>query len=262
MGASLALAASVAGCRWEKREIRPFAKRPADRVPGEPQQFATTMDMAGSALGLLVTCVDGRPIKVEGNPRAPVEPRGDQRLRPGGHPGALRSRPQQGDHPADRRPRGGPQLGRVFRLRPRAFCASSRKNGGEGLRVLSEASSSPTLERMRGELLKAVPEGEMACLRADSAVGRTSGDSEELFLRPDVRPTSTRRCLPGCGHLRIASRLVRNARDFASGRDAAAGRDEPALCGREHVFAHRRRGRSSSGAAVQGHCRGGQSAGP
>ena len=70
MGASLALA-GVAGCRWEKREIRPFAKRPADRVPGEFQRFATTMDMAGERLGLLVTCVDGRPIKVEGNPKHP-----------------------------------------------------------------------------------------------------------------------------------------------------------------------------------------------
>ena len=29
------------------------------------------MDLGGSALGLLVTCVDGRPIKVEGNPRHP-----------------------------------------------------------------------------------------------------------------------------------------------------------------------------------------------
>jgi len=70
MGASLALA-GAAGCRWEKREIRPFAKRPADRTPGEFQRFATTMDVAGSALGLLVTCVDGRPIKVEGNPEHP-----------------------------------------------------------------------------------------------------------------------------------------------------------------------------------------------
>ena len=70
MGSSLALA-GAAGCRWEKREIRPFAKRPADRVPGEPQKFATTMDLAGSALGLLVTCIDGRPIKVEGNPKHP-----------------------------------------------------------------------------------------------------------------------------------------------------------------------------------------------
>ena len=29
------------------------------------------MDLSGSAIGLLVTCVDGRPIKVEGNPEHP-----------------------------------------------------------------------------------------------------------------------------------------------------------------------------------------------
>ena len=27
------------------------------------------MDMSGTVLGLMVTCVDGRPIKVEGNPK-------------------------------------------------------------------------------------------------------------------------------------------------------------------------------------------------
>ena len=71
MGASLALA-GASGCRWEKREIRPLAKRPATRTPGEPERYATVMDMAGGALGLLVTCVDGRPIKIEGNPEHPA----------------------------------------------------------------------------------------------------------------------------------------------------------------------------------------------
>ena len=70
MGASLVLA-GAASCRWEKREILPFDKRPANRTPGKFERFATTLDMGGAALGLMVTCVDGRPIKIEGNPKHP-----------------------------------------------------------------------------------------------------------------------------------------------------------------------------------------------
>src|SRR3990172_7741161 len=71
MGASLALA-GVGGCRYERAEILPFSNRPADRTPGKPERFATAMDLAGSAVGLVVTCVDGRLIKIEGNPDHPA----------------------------------------------------------------------------------------------------------------------------------------------------------------------------------------------
>ena len=70
MGASFALA-GVAGCEAKKQELLPFAHRPEGRVPGKPQRYATAMDLSGHAIGLLVTCVDGRPIKIEGNPLHP-----------------------------------------------------------------------------------------------------------------------------------------------------------------------------------------------
>ena len=49
----------------------PFATRPEGRTPGKPERYATAMDLAGNAIGLLVTCVDGRPTKIEGNPLHP-----------------------------------------------------------------------------------------------------------------------------------------------------------------------------------------------
>ena len=70
MGASLALAGLTA-CRWPKEEIVPFAHRPEGRTPGVPQRFATSMEIDGVALGMLVTSFDGRPIKAEGNPLHP-----------------------------------------------------------------------------------------------------------------------------------------------------------------------------------------------
>ena len=66
MGASLAMAGLTA-CRWPKEEIVPFAHRPEGRTPGVPERFATSMELGGAALGMVVTSFDGRPIKAEGN---------------------------------------------------------------------------------------------------------------------------------------------------------------------------------------------------
>ena len=71
MGASLGVA-GLAACRWPKETILPFAHRPEDRIPGVPQQYATAMELAGAAVGLLVTSYDGRPVKIEGNPLHPT----------------------------------------------------------------------------------------------------------------------------------------------------------------------------------------------
>jgi molybdopterin-containing oxidoreductase family iron-sulfur binding subunit len=71
MGASMGLAGMVgAGCiRKPTQYILPYTQRPEDLVPGESRYFATTAQVGGSVLGLLVESMDGRPIKVEGNPR-------------------------------------------------------------------------------------------------------------------------------------------------------------------------------------------------
>lgn len=71
MGASLAMA-GLAGCRWEKETIAPFAVRPANRIPGVPQKFATSIELGGSLRPLIVTAYDGRPIKVEGHREHPA----------------------------------------------------------------------------------------------------------------------------------------------------------------------------------------------
>ncbi len=70
MGASVALA-GVSGCRWEDEKISPSVSRPDGLIPGMPQKYATCMELSGQAESLLVTCMDGRPIKVEGNPDSP-----------------------------------------------------------------------------------------------------------------------------------------------------------------------------------------------
>jgi Fe-S-cluster-containing dehydrogenase component len=72
MGASAALAGATAttGCiRKPREEILPFNERPEDLIPGKPLFYASAMPELGSALGLMVESQDGRPTKIEGNPR-------------------------------------------------------------------------------------------------------------------------------------------------------------------------------------------------
>jgi molybdopterin-containing oxidoreductase family iron-sulfur binding subunit len=74
MGASMALAGvSLAGCRrYPEEHIAPFASRPDGRTPGVSERYATGMNLGGVAAGLLVSQYDGRPIKIEGNPLHPI----------------------------------------------------------------------------------------------------------------------------------------------------------------------------------------------
>ena len=164
MGASFALA-GVAGCEAKKHELLPFANRPEGRVPGEPQRFATSFDLNGHAVGLLVTCVDGRPIKVEGNPLHP------QSL--GASSGLAQSvvltlydpdrsqYPVEAGNPDSITHGGGATEGdkwSKFDAMLTQKVAELKQRNGAGLCVLTEATSSPTLERLRQQLLTQMPE--------------------------------------------------------------------------------------------------------
>jgi molybdopterin-containing oxidoreductase family iron-sulfur binding subunit len=67
-GAALALAS----CGPPREEIVPYVNMPERQIPGVPLQFATALALAGYARGVVVSSVDGRPIKIEGNPRHPA----------------------------------------------------------------------------------------------------------------------------------------------------------------------------------------------
>ena len=155
MGASLALA-GVSGCRWEKREIRPFAVRPGNRVPGVPEHFATAMDLGGVAQGLLVTAVDGRPIKIEGNPHHPQNRGATDAI---AQAAVLQLYDPDRNVPVLETTSQGPvtRTWDQFAHFAQEHFAALRKDQGRGLAVLSEASSSPTLAAMQVRLLKAFP---------------------------------------------------------------------------------------------------------
>jgi MoCo/4Fe-4S cofactor protein with predicted Tat translocation signal len=68
MGASMALAGVGACRRYEKEEIIPLARRPEDQVPGTTRQYATAFELGGAGHAMLATSYEGRPIKLDGNP--------------------------------------------------------------------------------------------------------------------------------------------------------------------------------------------------
>jgi len=72
LGGSLALA-GLGGCNQRPREqILPYVTSPRELTPGLPLDYATSMELDGFAVGLLVKSHEGRPTKVEGNPLHPA----------------------------------------------------------------------------------------------------------------------------------------------------------------------------------------------
>ncbi len=153
MGASMALA-GLTGCRWPKEKIVPYAARPDGLVPGTPQQFATCMELGGVGMGLLATSYDRRPVKIEGNPSHPDS---------GGAATALAQAALLELYDPDRsRALTHREEETVKHPSWNAFASFAKTNlaeldGGEGLCFLSEATSSPSVHRLRGKLHEAFP---------------------------------------------------------------------------------------------------------
>ncbi len=152
MGASMAFA-GLTGCRWPAEEIVPFAHRSADRVPGVPQYFATAIELAGSALGMVVTSFDGRPIKAEGNPEHPDSL------------GALTATTQAlilEMYDPDRSRQSVQRLGGQDFLRTwvefQGAAGSMFGSDGTGVAVLAAPSSSPSRKKMRQAFETRFPE--------------------------------------------------------------------------------------------------------
>src|SRR5712675_1491503 len=73
MGASVALAGfGVSSCRRPELHLVPFTKTVEWTIPGKFLYYATAMPRRSGGIPLIATTVDGRPIKLEGNPLHPA----------------------------------------------------------------------------------------------------------------------------------------------------------------------------------------------
>ena len=140
MGASLALA-GLSGCVIQPPEkIVPYVRPVEGMLPGKALFLATAMSLGGVATGVLAKAYEGRPVKIEGNPDHP----GSR-----GATDVLAQASLLGMYDPDRSQevtyRGGPKTWEGFMGELRAAIEENRKDGGAGVRFLTETVTSPTL---------------------------------------------------------------------------------------------------------------------
>jgi MoCo/4Fe-4S cofactor protein with predicted Tat translocation signal len=151
-GASLALAGLTACSRQPLEKIVPYVEQPEQLVPGRPLYYATTLTQGGYGTGVLVESHEGRPTKIEGNDK---------------HPASLGAtdmfaqasiltlydpeRSQAVLHD------GRAALASSFLVAVEALLQAKQASGGQGLRLLTGAVTSPTLAAQMRELATRFP---------------------------------------------------------------------------------------------------------
>ena len=165
MGASMALAGvGLTSCRRPEAYLVPFTKSAEWTIPGKALYYATAMPRRGGAIPLIASTVDGRPIKLEGNPLHPAsggatdvyaqasildlyDPTRSRRF-------AQKARSKEKGKKAEQletRERAG------FEKYLGELMGKAKGAGGAGLAFLVEETHSPTRDRLRGELERAFP---------------------------------------------------------------------------------------------------------
>lgn len=153
MAASLALAGLASCTKPPEEHIVPTTNIPEIPPGSGTRNYATAMPIAGGGLGLLVASIDGRPIKVEGNPQHPMSLGATDAF-------AQASLLDLYDPDRSQVVRHQNQISSwnafVSDLKTRLASHQSRK--GAGLRVLSGPILSPTLARQKEKLFEKFPE--------------------------------------------------------------------------------------------------------
>jgi MoCo/4Fe-4S cofactor protein with predicted Tat translocation signal len=152
MAASAALSGLTACTKLPTEKIVPYVRAPEEVIPGKPLFYATSMVDRGIAIGLLVESHMGRPTKVEGNPEHPCS-LGSTNLfcqasvltlwDPDRSQVVLREG-RISDWPA-------------FLAVANDLRSNLAGTKGEGLRILTETTSSPTFAAQMRSLLEQYP---------------------------------------------------------------------------------------------------------
>jgi molybdopterin-containing oxidoreductase family iron-sulfur binding subunit len=171
MGASLALAGLAGtGCRRPNLELLPYNRRPEEVIPGLPTYYATSIPRPEAPFPVIVESHEGRPTKIEGNPRHPF----------------CRVEPDKGEDPEGRFTRGGTDVfaqasildlynpdrsgvlkqgaedrtWQEFDIAADTYFTKflgGQENSGEGLHFLAEEANSPALKLVRDFLKTKAP---------------------------------------------------------------------------------------------------------
>ncbi|MFN2541321.1 MAG: TAT-variant-translocated molybdopterin oxidoreductase [Chthoniobacterales bacterium] len=181
MGASMALAGvGLTSCRRPEAHLVPFTNSVEWTIPGKFLYYATAMPRRTGAIPLVATTVDGRPIKLEGNPMHPAS---------GGATDMFAQAsvldlydPARSKRFIERGKTASPDSFRAYIDKVRGEAAA---NGGDGLAFLVEETFSPTRERLRGELQKIFPN--MRWCVYEPFVNDTVNYATEVAFGPNAR---------------------------------------------------------------------------
>ncbi len=143
LGASMSLAGiGLAGCRRPEAYVVPFNKGVEWTIPGKFLFYATAMPLRQGAMPLIVSTVDGRPTKIEGNPLHPFSNGGTDAFAQASildlyDPNRSKTIKENG-----------------VEARSEAFdnLLKSLSTSPEGMAFLVERKNSPTRDRLRAEL--------------------------------------------------------------------------------------------------------------
>jgi MoCo/4Fe-4S cofactor protein with predicted Tat translocation signal len=149
LGASMSLAGiGLAGCRRPEAYLVPFNKGVEWTIPGKFLYYATAMPLRQGAMPLIVSTVDGRPIKIEGNPLHPFSNGGTDAF-------AQASVLDLYDPNRSKAIKENGALAGAEGFD--GFLKGLGGSGGEGLAFLVERKNSPTRDRLRTELVAKYP---------------------------------------------------------------------------------------------------------
>ncbi len=156
MAASFALA-GLAGCDDSSDDSRsqevPWVTMPQRQQPSQAMHYASIAMLDGFANGILVTTVNGRPIKIEGNPQHPwsrggTDVFGQASILDMYDPGRSQSVRHLNEDSS----------WQAFRSAALGQFAALRANGGEGLRLLTGPVSSPSLRAQIAAMQRDFPQ--------------------------------------------------------------------------------------------------------
>ncbi|MBA9068379.1 molybdopterin-containing oxidoreductase family iron-sulfur binding subunit [Methylobacterium sp. RAS18] len=226
LGAGITLAAG--GCSKPVEEIVPYVRAPEQLLPGVPVRYATTLSLSGWARGVHAIAVDGRPIKIEGNPL---------------HPSSLGATdvfaeaaildlydPDRSRTVTERV--NGIASWDMFERALSGPLSTVRAERGRGLHLLTGRVTSPTLARQIDALLQALPEAvwhvHEAIDEANAERGAELAFGRPLRALPRLDRAETILCV-GADPLGAGPDQIRLARAFAERRR------DPARFGRLYV---------------------------
>lgn len=223
LGASLALA-GLSGCGLQppQEKIVPYARPPANIIPGIPQFYATTMVFSGEATGVVVESHEGRPTKIEGNEKHPASLGGTDPFVQASiltlyDPDRAQTVTQFGQI----------QSAELANRAIQTVMAKLRPRRGSGLRLLTETVISPTLASQIKALLRELPEARwyqyepLGAHSAREGARLALGDYVNSYYRVDraevIVSLDADFLLLGPGHLRYAREFIDGRRTSSRG---------------------------------------------